>query len=220
MSFWNELVSNGCSPWPAPCPFSPGIGSEDLPDSVGLQQCSYWSPHQKPFWKAYFFPRAPRLQWGCTSPVDDEGSGNRLHLTWVLSWNILSHPSMNVSDVVLIDDCCSDDLVVLNRWTLSRSMLSDTTETAHTITYNISFTIPCAQVRDCCPFDGGDSRLSLRWISHLRQNRLKHPHYGVVPRMAGALSARILLDDVGEGLHLTATGSAYSVGHWCPPRGP
>ena len=82
-------MSHECFPWPSPFPFSPGIDSEDLPDSVGLQQ----SPHQKPFWKTYFSTNSPmRLH----PPIDDEGSGNRLHLTRI------SHPSMDVSDVVFV----------------------------------------------------------------------------------------------------------------------
>ena len=69
-----------------------------------------------------FFPWAPCLQWDCTPPIDDEGSGNRLHLTRVLSWNILIHRWMSVML----------HLLVLNWWTLSRSMLSDTTAISHT----------------------------------------------------------------------------------------
>ena len=146
------------------------------------------------FWRSSRFCGSPEFLWKSTPktvleglsfsmsstspmslhpPVDDEGSGNRLHLTWVLSWIILSHPSMNDSDVVLSGrKPWGHPIISWYCWSWIGELCQDPcylTPRQRHIQYSHS------------PFHAHKSGIfvpltveiwgPLRWISHLRQNR-------------------------------------------------
>ena len=171
---------------------------------------SYWRPHQKPFWKAYFFPRAPRLQWDCTPPIDDEGSGNPLHVTWVLS------PVFDYS-VSSIDGCQWCCIC----WSWIGELYQDPcnlTPRQHHIQCSVHHSMRTSQ-----------GFLSLWQWGFEAPSSLNIP-FALELSQASSLWSRVLhgggpqCSDTsgwcGRGTPSHRNWQRKLVGHWCPPRGP